>query len=154
MDFDTMLIMRENFATLALQDPDDTEKIETRLQAFLQVHETSKPNHGYWVHSLSHFDERLWELGLLDWIKRLYGVAFRTALQLGDWNCCDRLLYQFFQRAPWDADPQEYGLSKNTVKMFIKEEMAGRDSPPLRERIELAPFASEEVYQAWKAKYG
>lgn len=95
---------------LNCKDAADGE-LDAALEIFLSSREDRREQHGFWVHSLSHFSGKLWERRLIDWIKRFNEVAFRGAAELGDFNCVDRLVDDFMEHARWDDNPADFHLS-------------------------------------------
>jgi hypothetical protein len=77
------------------------EVLEAVLTAFFNSREENHPTrHGYWVHSLSHFVDKLWELGMMDWIKKFHEAAITGAKELNEPNCLDRLLESLSNQDP------------------------------------------------------
>ena len=124
-----------------------TELIEAALQKFMDTHEdcTYRPNHGYWVHSLSHFMDILWDRGLTDWIKKFNKVSFEGAIQFCDSNCSSRLVANFVEYSGWDADPSEFGMTPNSTSWLTSQ----YDSYAIA-RIAAGKFVTEESYLRWK----
>lgn len=125
------------------------ELVEVALKKFMGTHEACNmtPYHGYWVHSLSHFTDKLWERRMTDWIKRFNEVAFSGANELGDDNCSDRLVGDFGQHAQWDDDPAAFHLTpENLVWMDWKY------FGDTKARIEASPFPSEEAFLRWRLR--
>lgn len=121
------------------------ELVEAVLEAFMNTRTNSKPLHGYWVHSLSHFTDKLWERRLTDWIKRFNEVAFKGATEIPDDNCSDRLVYDFGSFSQWNDDPSEFGLTPENLA-WMKWEYAGF----AKKRIEAGTFESEVAYMLWQ----
>ena len=135
------------FGVLESGETPPAELIEAVLQKFMDTHKdcTYKPNHGYWVHSLSHFTEYLWRLRLDHWIKEFNRVAFAGAIGFGDSNCSDRLIGDFASYSRWDDNPADFHLdSVNTLWMNWKH--AGY----AKVRIAAATFPSEADFLRWK----
>lgn len=122
------------------------ELIDAVFEMFLNTRENRFEQHGYWVHSLSHFTKILWKKGMIDWIKKFNEVAFRGAFELNDDNCSDRLVRDFVKFANWDDDPATYGLTPDSLSWV------NSDSDRMRgvmSRINASPFESEEEYLRW-----
>lgn len=102
--------------------------------------------HGGWVHSLSHFTEDLWKLGRLDWVKRLNEIAFNGANELGDSNCCERLVSDFTNYATFDLDPAEFHLTPDDLRWMNWNEYHEYD----KARIEHGRFESADDLQRFK----
>jgi hypothetical protein len=117
----------------------DAVLLRATLTKFEASRIPSPKEHGYWVHSLSHFAEKLWHLGEVAWLKTGYQTAFNGAYQLGNFTCCEHLLYAFAYYAPWSEDPAEYGvdLSRLPPKTW------GRWNQHAKQRLEASPFSSE-----------
>jgi hypothetical protein len=123
------------------------ELLEAALEAFLDSREHRYQQHGFWVHSLSHFTDWLWERRMLDWIKRFNEVAFRGATELWDSKCSDRLIGDFARYARWDDDPADFHITPENI-----EWMKWKYFEDAKKRIEAAPFASEAAYISWELK--
>jgi hypothetical protein len=121
------------------------ELVEAALKAFLGTRENYKPQHGYWVHSLSHFTKHLWKRRLISWIKRFNEVAFKGANELRDANCSDRLVGDFAHFADWSDDPSDFHLTMENLGW-----MRWEYSAYAKARIEAGVFTSEEAYVRWQ----
>ena len=119
--------------------------IDAALEAFVKTRINSAPEHGYWVHSLSHFTKMLWERRLIDWIQRLNLIAFTGANELWDDNCSSRLVNDFANNALWDDDPQEFHLTPEMIGW-----MNWDYCQYAQERITAGPFGSEADYLRWQ----
>lgn len=146
---------KDVFSTVLKGTSPNTELVDAALVRFAKTRESGR--HGYWVHSLSHLTTRLWELGLKDQIKRLNEIAFIGANEFGDNNCCNRLVRDFLYRAPWDANPAEYGLTKENLRWaLVPSKYSGDNTEPedgkkMLEQLARYPFASKEE---WKTVTG
>lgn len=128
--------------------------LDATLEGFITTDLKYRGAHGYWVHSLSHFTGKLWVRGLKTWVTRLNGVAFAGANKLGDSNCCNRLLGDFMNCAPWDAIPEEYGYTEENLRWAKVEPQCEGDvfrSPEEGEAavkaLKLFPFPSKEEWK-------
>lgn len=134
--------------------PELDELLNDALQGFLNSHENRYKQHGYWVHSLSHFTNKLWKRRMDAWIKKLNEIAFTGANELGNSACCDRLVDDFVGNAKWDDDPADFGLTIGNLS-WIKWE----DNVDLKSWIEYGPFDSEvqflrfKLQQPWEDKW-
>lgn len=139
----------EEFVFTVLGNEKSTpELVEATLKAFLDTRENCSPQHGYWVHSLSHFTRILWERRMDRWIKKFNEVSFKGANELGDSNCSDRLVSDFGKYAKFNDDPAEFALTPENLcwmnwKKYQKYEKA---------RIEAGRFESEEALIRWELK--
>jgi hypothetical protein len=107
----------ESFVSTVLKEKEPApELLEKVLQTFLDSQENRYEQHGFWVHSLSHFMGQLWERRLDDWIKKFNEVSFKGANELGDDNCSDRLVGNFASLAKWDDDPAEFHLTLENLR--------------------------------------
>jgi len=136
----------EAFVFTVLRDKKSTpEIVEAALEAFLGTRRNSYKQHGYWVHSLSHFTEILWERRMDSWIKKFNEVSFKGANELGDSNCSDRLVDDFGKYAKFDDDPADFHLIPENLLW-----MDWKYSPYSKARIEAGRFESEENFLRWK----
>jgi len=117
----------------------DTDLLRATLTTFEASRIPAAEQHAYWVHSLSHFDEKLWRFGEVAWLKTAYQTAFSGAHQLGNFSCCDNLLYTFAYYAPWSEDPAEYGVDLSTLPFITWD----RWNHHVKQRLEASPFSSE-----------
>jgi hypothetical protein len=117
------------------------ERLDKVLQQFVETRENRWLAHGNWVHSLSHFTEWLWQKSQWDWIKRLNEIAFRGAIELGDSNCCNRLVDDFVQYAPFDLNPADFYLAMDNLQWMKWDDPYNLYA---KQRIEHGPFASED----------
>lgn len=121
------------------------EVVDAALQRFLDSRDNCSPEHGCWVHSLSHFTQKLWKRRMMDWIRKLNEAAFCGANELGDINCSDRLLSDFSDYANWDDDPADVGITPQSIQW--NDWKYGKEVKAL---IEAAPFESEEAFLMWQ----
>jgi hypothetical protein len=135
------------FGTLNGNAP--VEFIEAALKKFIATRQNRRGEHGYWVHSLSHFIDKLWVRGMANWIGTLNEIAFRGANELGDTNCSDRLVYSFAVRSPWDADPADYGITPESTKWYTANEYNIYAIARLAE----GKFTTEEGYLRWLIRH-
>lgn len=136
----------EEFVFTVLHEEKSTpELIEVALESFLGTRENRHPQHGYWVHSLSHFTEILWERRMDRWIKKFNEVSFRGANELRDPNCSNRLVYEFGNYAKFDDDPADFYLTPDNLRWMDWEYAAYS-----KIRIEAGCFESEEAFLRWK----
>ncbi|MFH1171370.1 MAG: hypothetical protein V1778_02430 [bacterium] len=135
------------FAVLR-EESSQPELVDHALQVFLNSRRTGWREHGYWVHSLSHFTDILWKrrLDLDAWIARFNEVAFRGANE-GDPNCSDRLVDDFASFARWDEDPAHFHLTMDNLRW-----MKWGEDDFARGRIEHGAFSSEEEYVRWQLR--
>jgi hypothetical protein len=122
-------------------------EIDEVLEGFLATRENRHEQHGYWVHSLSHFTDRLWSKKMFSWIKRFNLVAFRGAVALDDPNCSDRLVGDFVKHADWSMSPADFGMTPETMSWFKEDEYNSYKVA----YIAAAPFVSEVAFLLWKA---
>lgn len=136
----------ESFVLTVLREEKSTpELVEEVLEAFLGTRENRYRHHGYWVHSLSHFTEILWERRLDGWIKKFNEVSFKGANELGDSNCSDRLVGDFGRYAKYDDDPADFHLMPENLRW-----MDWNYAAYAKARIEAGRFESEEAFLRWK----
>ncbi|MBP9821845.1 MAG: hypothetical protein KBC81_00110 [Candidatus Pacebacteria bacterium] len=136
----------ERIAVALLDDQSSTpELLDVALQAFLDSREDRYQEHGYWVHSLSHFTNRLWARRLDGWIKKFNEVAFKGANELRDSNCSSRLVDDFAKFAKFTDDPAEFHLSSDNLR-WMEWKYAGC----AKVRIEAGRFETEEAFLRWK----
>lgn len=105
----------ENVAKVLKSNPSPVQ-LDAALEQFLNSRVNRYEQHGYWVHSLSHFMDKLYKLGRLDWVKRFNEVAFRGANELGDSNCSDRLIGDFVEHGTFDLDPAEFHFTADSLR--------------------------------------
>ena len=130
----------------ALNGKASVEELDQALQTFMDSRENRYRQHGYWVHSLSHFTDKLWELGSLDWIKRFNEVAFTGANELGDPSCSDRLVTDFAKNAPFDFDPAEFHLTTENLRWMKWDEYNEYE----KARLDHGRFESDNALQQFK----
>lgn len=110
----------ENFVFDCFQEKYSSPELrEAVLKVFLNTRVNCYPQHGYWVHSLSHFIDLLWESKMYKWIARFYEVAFKGANELGDSNCSRRLIYEFVNRAKHGENPKDFHITVNNVDSWM-----------------------------------
>lgn len=121
-------------------EPMNKALIDRALQKFMDSHDDCEgnPEHGYWVHSLSHFTDNLWHLRLTDWLKKFYKVAFDGAIKFRDSNCSSRLVGSFEAYALWSDDPADFHLVLKNMAWMDWEYYGSA-----KERIKKGPFKSE-----------
>lgn len=107
----------------------------------------AQEKHRLWVHALSHFTKKLWERRLLSWIKQLYILAFKGAIELGDGTYCERLLGDYAELGLWCDDPAEFGMTVEDMEWFAPKNVLDRYS---LSRIQMGAFLSEREYIAWR----
>lgn len=135
----------ESCATTVLNDNSFSDiVIETALQNFLVTRVKSYGEHGYWVHSLSHFTRQLWERRMTKWIARYNEIAFEGVEELYDSNCSNRLIIDFGDYALWSDDPADFHLNGSFVWMDWKH------AAYERKRIEAGVFKSESDFLIWQ----
>lgn len=119
--------------------------LDRTLEGFMQTWRDW--DHGSWVHSVSHFTGDLWKIrpAMDKWIKEINRVAFKGADELGDSNCCDRLVNDFARFARWDEDPADFGLTLDNLKWMNWKYCAYSKA-----RIEHGKFTSEAEYVYWQ----
>lgn len=136
----------ENFVVTVLREEKSTpELVEAVLEAFLSTRKNCFHQHGYWVHSLSHFTKILWERRMDGWIKKFNEVAFKGANELQDPNCSGRLVYDFGNFAKFNDDPADFGLTPENLRWMDVEYITYSWA-----RIEAGRFESEEAFLRWK----
>ncbi|MBT3210794.1 MAG: hypothetical protein HN345_02160 [Planctomycetaceae bacterium] len=136
----------EHFVFTVLKEEKSTpELVEAVLEAFLRTRENHRVQHGYWVHSLSHFTDILWERRMVDWIKKFNEVSFKGAIELHDTNCSDRLVCDFGRYARFNDDPADFYLTPDNLSWMNWE-----FNEYAKERIETGRFESEEAFLRWK----
>lgn len=133
------------FAVLG-EEKSTSELVGAVLEAFLGTRENRYQQHGYWVHSLSHFTEILWERRMDGWIKKFNEVSFKGANELRDSNCSDRLVGDFGSNAKFDDDPVDFALTPENLRCWMDWEYAAYS----KARIEAGRFESEEAFLHWK----
>jgi hypothetical protein len=133
------LVEHAVFAILESQTV-NLELLDFVLNHFLSTRKNSKPAHGYWVHSLSHFIPKLWQIESYDWIKKLYIVAFTGACELQDPNCSIKLVLYFLEYRKYDTKPSDFGINNDSTAWI---NLSYYD----KEKIELenSPFESQEA---------
>jgi hypothetical protein len=90
------------------------------FQDFIKVRKNTNPQHGYWVHSLSHFDNKLWELGKIEVIKKLYCETVQGAIISHDLNCLGRIISVFKENySPTLGPKDEFGFSSENLDKLI-----------------------------------
>jgi hypothetical protein len=138
----------ETFVFAVLREEKSTpELVEAVLEAFLGTRETRYAQHGYWVHSLSHFADELWKRRMDAWIKKFNEVAFKGANELRDTNCSDRLVNDFGSYAKFDDDPADFALTPENLRW-----MDWKYSEYAKARIEAGRFESEEAFLRWELR--
>lgn len=120
-------------------------EINEVLEGFLATRINRCYEHGYWVHGLSHFTEILWNRGMYDWVKRFYLIAFTGANELGDSDCCDRLVGNFMDNAGWNTNPADFHITSATTT-WLDPKYYSFDIA----YIAVAPFESEAAFLIWK----
>lgn len=133
----------EDAVNAILENNASEDILELALQNFLDCAQTGKPLHGYWVHSLSHFTEYLWEKRMTGWITIFNVCAFQGAIRFNDSNCSDRLLGDFAKFAQWDDSPADFGL---TAENLTWVDWSGDWMQEIKTRIDAAPYKSEADY--------
>lgn len=116
------------------------------LDYFIQQREDFCPQHGYWVHSVSHFNEKLWELGLIDEVQRFIKISIQGANELSDDNCSGRLIRDFFHLSKYNDCPADFGIRPERLKFYEFTEYE-------KARCEECEFTSEEEYLLFQLEY-
>lgn len=124
----------------------DGKNVKEEVKCFIQAR--TPDNHGSWVHSLSHFTGKLWELREIDLLKELYRVALEGVRETGDSNCADRLISSFVFGAQWDDNPADYALIATEMSWMNWE----YDQDAL-EWFKKGKFLSEVEYLLWKVRF-
>lgn len=119
--------------------------MEAVFEAFLGTRENRYQQHGYWVHSLSHFTNILWERRMDGWIKKFNEVSFKGDNELRDSNCSARLVYDFGSNAKFYDDPADFALTPENLRWMNWEYSAYS-----KVRIETGRLESEEAFLHWK----
>lgn len=135
------------FAVLRAGADAPAELLDWALENFMKTRTNRREQHGYWVHSVSHFTKKLWELrpAMDKWIKEINRVSFKGANELGDSNCSDRLIGDFALNARWDEDPADFHLTPENLG-WMNWKYAGY----AKARIEHGKFASELEFVRWQ----
>lgn len=120
------------------------ELVEAALEAFLGTRQNRYKDHGFWVHSLSHFTAKLWERRMDGWIKKFNEVSFKGANELRDTNCSDRLVSDFGYYAKFDDEPVDFHLTFENLGWMNWEYALYTKA-----RIEAGRFESQETYLHW-----
>lgn len=140
----------ERFVLAVFESENSTpELVEAVLRVMLDSRENRYRQHGFWVHSVSHFTDELWKRRLDSWIVKFNEAAFRGANELDDDNCSDRLVQDFAYWARWDDDPKDFYLQMENLDGWIDWEY----HEYARERIQASPFASEVAYLRWEIEH-
>jgi len=143
----------ENLVSTILRTKESTpELLEAALEMFLNTKKNSYQQHGFWVHSLSHFSGPLWRHRADKWIKKFYETAFKGANELGNPSCSDRLVDDFAWYANWNDDLTDFGLTPENLRCLndIHDKHLNKKLAYAKSRIEASPFASEEAFIRWK----
>ncbi len=136
--------------TVLYEEKSEPELVEAALEAFLKCRENCYGQHGYWVHSLSHFTELLWERRMDKWIKKFNEVAFTGANELGDSRCSLRLVVNFSRFAKFNDDPADFGITNESLRWAHKSEWEYPLYAYAKKRFDAGRFESEEVFLKWK----
>jgi len=127
-----------------------TEELEILLEAFLGSRQNIAPLHHYWVHALSHFSSRLWELRMTNWIARLNEAAIKGAIELSDYTCSERFVLDFGSKALWNDNPGDYYLTLSNLEWM---DWSNDWYTFAKSRIEVGSFPSEQAYIDWKTQW-
>lgn len=134
--------------TVMREEKSTPELVEAVLEVFLGARINRCPNHGCWVHSLSHFTDILWKRRMDKWIKKFNEVSFKGANELCDPNCSNRLVSDFEQYAKYDDDPVDFHLTPENLRWMDWEYAAYSKA-----RIEAGRFDTEEAFLRWKLSW-
>ncbi|MFA6301459.1 MAG: hypothetical protein WC609_03905 [Candidatus Paceibacterota bacterium] len=133
----------EEFVFVVLREEKSMpDLVEAALEAFLGTRENRHEQHGYWVHSLSHFTHILWKRRMDGWIKRFNRVSFMGANELRDPNCSDRLVDDFVRYAKFDDEPADFHLTAENLRWMKK----------IPARIKTHRFDTEKEFLLWKLR--
>jgi len=122
------------------------ETIKEVLNYFIDQREDFCPKHGYWVHSVSHFNGKLWEFGLISEIQKFLKISIKGANELSDDNCSGRLIGDFFRHSRYNDNPVDFGISLKDISFY---QLNGYE----KARIKKGVFDSEEEYLLFQLKY-
>ena len=123
------------------------ETVRGVIKYFIDQREDLCPSHGYWVHSVSHFDETMWKLGLKSELQFLLRIAILGANELSDENCCERLISKFFRYSAFNDKPSDFGITQESI------EFHGTLTDYENERIKRVTFADEAEYIRFKLQF-
>lgn len=130
--------------TVLREEKSAPELVEAILEVFFGTRENRYKQHGYWVHSLSHFTKILWERRMDGWIKKFNEVSFKGANELHDSNCSDRLIGDFGKFAKFDDDPADFHITLENVRWMDWSDLG------VKARIEAGHFESEVAFLRWE----
>lgn len=135
------------FAIIGAGKDAPAELLDWALENFMKTRENRYQQHGYWVHSVSHFTKHLWEMRpeMDKWIKEINRVSFKGAIELEDPNFSDRLVRDFAVYARWDEEPADFHLTQENILWMDWEYHAYPKA-----RIEHGRFASELEFVQWQ----
>lgn len=126
---------------------DSFETVESVLEYFIEQREDICPEHGFWVHSVSHFDNKLWELGLKKQLQVLLKIAITGANELNDENCSDRLIGGFFRFSEYTDNPLDYGITEKNIKF------SGYLNEYGKHRIQTGVYETKEAHVLSKLQF-
>lgn len=110
----------ENYVHIVLNNEilqkESIETIYAVLDYFIDQREDLCPEHGYWVHSVSHFYGKLWTPELKRYARSFLKIAIDGANELSDNNCCSRLVHDFFLYSQYNDDPWDFGITAHTIR--------------------------------------
>lgn len=135
------------FAVLGAGTDAPDELLDWALENFLKTRENCRGQHGYWVHSVSHFTGKLWALrpAMDKWIKAINRDSFKGANELRDSNCSDRLVSDFGQFAKWNDEPADFFLTPENLG-WMDWKYAGY----VKARLDHGKFGSELEFVRWQ----
>jgi len=137
----------ENYVHIALDENvfrKSPEFISKVLRYFVDQREDICSQHGYWVHSVSHFYSQLWKLGMKKETREFSKISINGALELGDSNCLSRLLGVFFKESSYDDNPDDFGINEKVISLW------GHPKEYEKARIKTKTFINEYSYLSWQ----
>jgi len=149
----------ENNVQLALCEdnhPIDWENLRLAINAFLACDadgyiQAKGVSHDrrvvLWVHALSHFTYRLWELRQYEHLHALYREAHKRSNTVGDYGCMERLLEAFLKYSSWFHNPRDYGFSERLPDyelLSAEREQGAREVERIIEQRKSIKYAYEQ----------
>lgn len=140
------------------QDTVPVTALDAAIDHFILIarNHSEPDDHGNWIHSASHFTERLLKNRAYESAKKIYGMACGKIMEFhtqkhwktkAAFNCLERLVGDFVWQAPWDTLPATYGFNQD----FLLVHLHWWEKGPLDE-LALFPFVSEEACASWRKK--
>lgn len=133
----------------------DTPKtvVDAVLELFLSTASSSDSSaHQTWVHSLSHFTEKLWELRQVEWLQRLYKAAVSDSRSTENWNCVDRLVREFVELGEFSDRASDFGLGEEIVESMYWNGSAAsvKEREFILARVRADAFPTLDEWEAWR----